>query len=461
MPTFGRICVALTVMAGLGCGASALRMDPHTVSLRTDVANRFVPADEPSEMLARVRIHAEAAHPTRPHINLALVIDTSGSMEGEAIENARAASRSLVQMLEPGDRLALVVFHSRTEVLMPSTEIDDEAKNKFEQKISEIVARGTTDLAGGLDAGVAEVLRHFDAEGVNRVVLLGDGVPNDATVVPAMAQAAGARHIAITALGLGLDYDESLMGAIAQLSGGHFHFVEQSSEVASVFRDEVLRFQRVVARNAVATLTPGPGIAIRGVIGQRTTPTATGVQLDLGDLSDGTDRDLIVRCSVPARSDGAAIELMDVSVGFDDAVQHAGHFEHKAYLGLHATSDEQTLESANNANIVEQAREMEAAAVKIRAIEMARRGELERAREELNESAAQYRAAPGYQDDEALQRSVSSMADLGEALPAAVPPPRSVSTASAPDAPSPPPISPEAQERLRSIHAEAVNQLGY
>jgi Ca-activated chloride channel family protein len=93
---------------------------------------------------------------------------------------------------------------------------------------------------------ITEVTRHLDKEGVNRVVLVGDGVPNDdRQILPLVAQAA-AQGISVTALGLGNDYDETLMGHIAQLSGGRFFDV--SAKVASFFSEEVTGLHKVVAR---------------------------------------------------------------------------------------------------------------------------------------------------------------------------------------------------------------------
>ena len=116
-------------------------------------------------------------------------------------------------------------------------------------------ARGTTDLAGGLRLGLLEVASHHTNEGINRVVLLSDGVPNDRAPLDAMARSAAQNGITITTLGLGTDYDETVMAHLAQHSGGRFQYVQDSAQVAAMFRDEVLRMQRVVGRNAVAVLT--------------------------------------------------------------------------------------------------------------------------------------------------------------------------------------------------------------
>lgn len=83
---------------------------------------------------------------------------------------------------------------------------------------------------------------------------------------------ATSRGISITTMGLGNDYDETLMGRIAQQSGGKLSYVEDSAKVVSFFKEEITRLHRVVARGAYAELRPGPGVAIKSVIGRRTPP---------------------------------------------------------------------------------------------------------------------------------------------------------------------------------------------
>jgi Ca-activated chloride channel family protein len=259
-------------------------------------------------------------------------------------------------------------------------------------------------------------------------------VPNDAAPITALAQAAGERHVTITSLGLGLDYDETLMGRIAQLSGGHFHHVEQSSAVAAVFRDEVLRLQRVVGRNAVVTLTPGPGVRIESVVGQVVSQRDGTVSVALGDVSEDDERDLIVRLTADGRRAGANVELIDAVMSFDDAVAGAGRLERRVFLGARATADEAERNAGRNDEVERDAARMSAAATQIAAIALARGGELEAARQVLDRAITQAEERAASTHDGYLADEVSRMRVLSGALPsvASAPAPAPGSAAPAP-----------------------------
>ncbi|MBI2892511.1 MAG: VWA domain-containing protein [Deltaproteobacteria bacterium] len=443
----------------LTCGGLSARptpRDPGVLTLQGALGNRWVRAVQQDHAIARVRVGTRPpVAGRRPPINLALVVDTSGSMEGGPIADARTASLALLETLAEGDRLAVVVFHSRTEVLLPSTELDEDNLAEVETKLRRMQARGTTDMAGGLSAGVEEVVRHLVPDGLNRVVLLGDGVPNDPAPIRAMAQAAGERGVSITALGLGPDYNETLMASIAQLSGGRFHFVRESAQMASVFRNEVLRLKRVYARNAVVKLTPGPGVRIESVVGQNVSQAGGQVAVSIGDISQGEARDLIVRLATDGHRDGSSVELMDAIMEFDDALVGAGRLERRVYFGARATADEARITSGRNLEVERAAERMQAAAVTIEAIAMARDGEIDRAREVLARAAteAQQRAqATGSADYDAQAEGYRS---LSGALPSVAP--AEPSPAPAARQAAPPPLA-DAIE-VRRAHDEAMTEL--
>ena len=439
--------VGMGMLGAAGCAGSQRpeeQRDPEVVTMEGALGNRYVPAGAVTEIIARLRIGSRApttAH--RPPINLALVVDTSGSMDGRPIEDARIATAALLGTLHDGDRLAVVAFHSQTEVVLPSTVIDRGRLDELRETVSHLEATGTTDLAGGLRVGLEEVIRHYDPTGINRVVLLSDGVPNDASIVYGLAQAAGERSIAITALGLGTDYDETLLAAISQRSGGQFHYVADSAAVAQVFQDEVLRMSRMLARNLSIDLRPGPGVRIESVVGQPTVAADGSVRVSVGDLAEGESRDVIVRLRADGRREGAVVEVMDAVLAFDDALDSAGRFERRVFLGARSTMSPDDLASGRDEAVERDAARMMAAAVTVQAIALARGGELEQARAMLSTATAQARRSAQAYGDAELEAQASGMAAVEE----------SFESDSAPTSTSPsmPPAAYEAHDRAMSV----------
>ncbi len=440
--------ISITWLLGSGCSGCARTEDPQVVQLDGELLNNYVPAGETSEVVSLLRITTQRLQDERSSpINMALVVDTSGSMEGQPIEDARAASLSLLELLAPGDRLAIVAFGSSAEVVVESTRLGEGPHDDIRGRIESMRARGTTDLAGGLGSGIREVMRHRLSNGINRIVLLSDGVPNDSAQVHELAEAAGRDNISITALGLGLEFDENLLGMIARRSGGNYHFLENSSMVAEVFRDEVRSIQRVVARNAALTFRPGPGISIASVVGHELTESENGPLLPLGELVEGEELELVVRISTNSRRAGTAVELYDAVLDFDDAIHGAGPLQRRLYLGARSTDDDGELARGRNEDVERSAISLQAAAETIEAIRYARDGQIEQAQEILNRNEVAARRAARPRRDRRLEAQVESMGQLRETLPG---------LAGAPSS-SPPRGQPRGELILRQAHDQAMD----
>ncbi len=438
----------------------ALPAASDLLTLDTAPGNRFVRADQRGEAVIRVRINGQKLHDARrPPVNLGLVVDTSGSMEGDAIRDARAASLALLESLSEGDRLSIVTFDSHAEVLVPATRLDKETIVKMRERIGTMKAQGTTDLAGGLRAALAQVLSGFQANGVNRIVLLGDGVPNDEPSVLPIAKQAAASMVPVTVLGLGVDYNETLMNQIAQQSGGKYHFVRDSSAVATVFKDELVRVKRVVARNTHLRLRPGPGVTIDEVVGVPASASGADVDVALGDVSEGDQRDVIVRLSVSGRRAGSLVEIVDAEVSFD-RVSVGGRLTAQKFVGARASADTKEIAAAIDNDVQRAAAHARVASKIVRAIALARAGSLGEARTLLDDAERDARAAAKLYDDATLEEKAKAIPSLRKELATLVPPPAPIAAPAPGGYPRPMPVptkSPSPQ--IYESQAAAVSTL--
>ena len=451
------IYLSLLVVSCGGRGVVTAPTPVNLVAVEVTPARSLVRAGHGGVVAARVRIRArEIPSAASPPVNLGLVIDTSSSMEGKAIADARAAARAVLDSMRDGDRLSLVVFHSTAEVLVPATVLDKRSRAAIAGRIREMKAHGTTDLQAGLAHGIQEVARSLKPEGINRIVLLSDGVPNDASAVIGSAQGAAQSGISITALGLGLEYDETLLTAVAQNAGGRFHFIRESAQVASVMRDEVLQLRRVVARNAQLVLTPGPNVTLSAVLGQAPLQSGRVTQVAIGELAQGETREFFVELQVGSHVDGSSVELADALLVFNDAVAAAGRQERRAFAGVKATRDLSAVQASADPDVVRGLERARASAATIWVIAEARAGRLAAARQRLDQAAREARAQAKKLDDQELGRLADSLDELRPALPSLVAPPAPTSPA-APAARAP--VSYEDAEVVKETHSAAVESL--
>lgn len=396
---------------------------PVELEVTAALASRFVPADRAGEVLARIRIQSpESGDTERPRANIGLVVDTSGSMEGEAIVQARGAALTLLGDLRDGDVLSVVTFGSAPSVLVPATVLDPQARTRIRADIERMEATGTTDLAGGLAAGLQQVQSQARQGEINRLVLVSDGVPNDDSALAGLAQQARNLGMPITALGLGLEYHETLLAQIAQGSGGKFHFVEDPAKVASLFREEVLSIDRLAARSVALTLTPGPGVTIVEVPGFAPSHSGRSVVLGLPDLAEGDVQQVIVRLAVSEHRDGAAVELLDGVVTYADARTSVG-MEQRTFVSARATADAEALAKGVDLDVSVAAARATTAAATLQIVSMARAGDVKGAKALLDRTLDSGRALSESMPDAELTRLLDDLVELRPTLASLAPQP--------------------------------------
>jgi Ca-activated chloride channel homolog len=437
---------------------------PQQLGLEISPEHSLVPAAKESELLVRVRVRGlPLASAKRPPLNVALVVDASGSMAGEGIEQGRAACGKLVDAMADGDALSIVTFGSQAKVIVPAVRLDPKARSAAKQALSSISAEGTTDMAAGLGAGLAEAGRFMSPDGNNRIVLVGDGVPNDAGAALAFVDQARSRSLPITALGLGPDFDETLMSSVAQRSGGSFHFIDDASRVATVFETEISRLSRVAARQVNVQLIPGPGVTIVEGFGLGASPNGRGFVFSLGDLAEGQVRDTIVKVKLAGHREGATIELLD-------AVASYGHgptgqaLSTKRFAAIKNTTDDGALKEATNAEVAHDGARVRVADGILRAIALARGGDLRAARTLLDQTSKLATDSAKRFEDKAFTERVTEIKELKKTLASLAPPPEPPSPSG--DFPAPqrptmakPAASPDVALKIRSAHGKASEVL--
>jgi Ca-activated chloride channel family protein len=247
-------------------------------------------------------ITLEVATPVRRPMNLAVVLDRSGSMGSEEkMENARAAVRGLIDNLRSDDILSIVIYDDVVEVLRGASRVGD--KQALKRLIDEVYPRGWTNLGGGLIEGYRQVERYRSETYVNRVILLSDGLANRGITrqeeLCRIARRQRNASVSLTTVGVGLDYNENLMVALAEGGSGNYYFVEHARSLAAMFRAEFNTLAALVAQNATIELKLQQGVELVDLIGCEYTAEGRSVSVAVGDLYSGERREFTLELVIP------------------------------------------------------------------------------------------------------------------------------------------------------------------
>lgn len=296
----------------------------------------------PSEAFAHLQVKA---HPPRAQarvpVNLALVVDRSGSMRGQKLVDARRAALELVLRLREGDRFALVHYGSDVTVF-PSALVTEEVRGRLLSFVEGIHDDGSTNISGGLEAAAAELRPHVASFRVSRIILLSDGQPTTGLTsegaLSGLALRLRAENIAVSSLGVGEDFNESLMQGMAEQGGGFYGFVADSERLAEIFTRELEQAAGTVARGVALTLTLPPSVKDVEVLGLATTREGNTVHVPLYDLAGGQSARVVVKLTLETAGAGAPVELLGAALRYVD-VERDGPAEARLALSAKVTED--------------------------------------------------------------------------------------------------------------------------
>lgn len=225
---------------------------------------------------------------TRAPVNVALVLDRSGSMGGQKIALARRAVEHALRLLNPTDRFSLVVFDDVVDVVVGSTLGSAEAKRHALRALAEIDARGSTHLAGGWEAGCEQAAAHLTDDAIGRCLLVTDGQANVGASAPEqLAQLAGGmrqRGIATSTFGVCADFDERTLQRLAEGGQGHFYFVATPQAIADLLTSELGDSQEIVAREAALVLHVPDDVDVAPLGPLPVASAGRVVRIELGEL---------------------------------------------------------------------------------------------------------------------------------------------------------------------------------
>jgi Ca-activated chloride channel homolog len=316
-PTGTRVLAALLLAA---CVFSAAPAFAKQVKLDVAMGHPVVLADEKQTAYLRVAMTGfELEDPeARTPVNVAIVLDKSGSMQGQKLDRAKEAAIMAIGRLRKDDIVSVIAYDTTVHVLVPATRVSD--REQVIARIRQLQANGSTALFAGVSKAAKEIRKFISKNRVNRIVLLSDGIANVGPSSPGDLAELGSslirEGIAVTTIGLGLNYNEDLMTQLAEKSDGNHMFAENATDLARAFDEEFGDVLSVVAQEVTVAIRTINGVRPVRVLGREAQISGASVITTLNQLYSEQEKYVLVEVELPAGNPGTQMQVASVDLSY-------------------------------------------------------------------------------------------------------------------------------------------------
>lgn len=364
-------------------------MTSNKMQFTMNVDLNLIARESPTQRILELVIRAPSPeHQVRQTpLNLALIIDRSGSMAGEKLEFVKEAAIHVVHMLQDQDNVALVAYDDQVKVLSPSLPVTSSARQEFAQIISRLTSGNMTNLAGGWLQGCQEIAAAARTGQLVRALLLSDGLANvgitDIEELGHHARQLHDRGVSTSTFGVGAGFNEHLMEQMANQGGGNFYFIQNPNQIPDIFMRELEGLVSVTAQGVEIHIILPDAVECQILGGWKWDQVGRRLRIYLGDLPAGTQREVFARLIFPpeALSEGFVIPGESIALG-----KNSEHIHEDAVIRLTYT-DQQTVKAARpSQKVLEGYSVVLVAETATEALKLERRGETEKASQMLEKT---------------------------------------------------------------------------
>jgi Ca-activated chloride channel homolog len=388
------------LIIGLATGLTLQLAAGETLRLKVQPDRDYLLKGSPQEVVVKIDLSAVAdkSRSKRTPLNLAVVLDRSGSMSGAKIEKARQAAMGLIDELTRGDIFSLIAYSDHAQVLIPAQEVRD--KEELKARIARIHPGGSTALHAGVSLGAEELQKHLTTRRINRVILLSDGLanigPSSTRDLRQLGGGLSERGIAVTTIGVGDDYNEDLMAGLAEASDANYYYVQDTEKLPQIFAKELGQLTRVAARSVRIEILCPDGVKPLSFIGRPERVEGQMASVNFNQLTFGQERYLFLKCRLHATRSNR--DLAQVKVTYSDELNGGTEQSVAETASISFTDDEKLAAKSVRIEVVAQKELMLAAVAKDEALADADAGRFTQAAQKLAQQATvldeQYRNAP-------------------------------------------------------------------
>ncbi|MGI0119341.1 vWA domain-containing protein [Zooshikella sp. RANM57] len=390
------------------------------VNLSVDLATPVLEAEKAQKAFVKISLtglQQNIEKLQRTPTNIAIVLDKSGSMQGNKIRHAKEAAIMAINQLGAQDVVSVVTYDTTVSVVVPATKVIN--KNNIASMVRQIRANGSTALFAGVSKGADELRKFISANRVNRVILLSDGLANVGPQSPSELGQLGAslakEGISVTTIGLGLGYNEDLMTQLAGFSDGNHAFVENAQDLAKIFQSEFGDVLSVIAQEVNIEIRCINGVRPLRILGREGEVIGNKVRTRLNQLYSTQEKYLILEVEIPPSKAGQEKDIAAVQVNYNNMLNKKQEQLSGLAIARFSQSEKEVAESINK-KAYEDSVEQVVNAASIKAIRLRDEGNIPAAKAALQQSADYLAEESKRVDSEKLRVQQEEVLDDATAL---------------------------------------------
>ena len=246
---------------------------------------------------------APGDRPASRNVDMVIVLDRSGSMQGRKLEDARRAVLKLLSNLSAKDRFALVTYSEGVQIASGLVNVTQDNRGHLVSAVNGVRAGGGTNLGAGLQAGINMLRTPYRSNNAARVILISDGLANrgitDPKSLSGIASAAVESEFAVSTVGVGADFNEQLMTAIADRGTGNYYYLENPAAFAEIFQKEFYNTQTASLTGLKIQIPVNTGITLADAAGYPINVHNGQALFYPGNLRSGQTRKLYLTLQIP------------------------------------------------------------------------------------------------------------------------------------------------------------------
>lgn len=351
----------------------------------------------------------DVAGAARAPLNLALVIDRSGSMSGFKLTQAKQAAKQLVSQLTANDRLSIVHYGSDVKS-MAGTFATTENKERMLSYLEGIWDDGGTNIGAGLSTGRDLLLAARSDFKVNRMILISDGQPTegltDANGLNAIVRETRQQGISVSSIGVGTDFNEDLMQGFAEAGSGAYAYLADASQLGTIFQKDLNQAGTQVARNVTLSFELPTGVELGEVLGYRAVQTARMVRISMPDFAASQLERVVARVVVSGTTAGSAVDVARLRLDYTDLLKNDSITDEATLAAMVTDQSEVVMKNRDKEASVFAARARSAVNTQ-QAAELLKQGETEKANALLDQNTFYFEDAAKVAGPAAVEADVA------------------------------------------------------